>query len=123
MVSSSLDGTIRIGELERRQRQSRQLGETDRHGGKKGIYCFDWSNNFKVHFISILIRASHDAPVLVFKFVHSMYGLRSNRVRVRRVMFSMPCVPGASFLRPRTHCRIVESVYAFEQTFGCIART
>jgi len=48
MVSSSLDGTLKIGDLERRSRHCRQLGEVDKHGMSKGIYSFEWSNLFKV---------------------------------------------------------------------------
>ena len=48
MVSSSLDGTLKIGDLERRSRHCRQLGEVDKHGAKKGVYSFEWSNLFKV---------------------------------------------------------------------------
>lgn len=49
MVSSSLDGTLKIGDLERRSRHSRQLGEVDKHSAaKKGVYSFEWSNTFKV---------------------------------------------------------------------------
>ena len=47
-VSSSLDGTLKIGDLERRSRHCRQLGEVERHGGKKGVYGFQWSSLFKV---------------------------------------------------------------------------
>ena len=48
MVSSSLDGTLRIGELERRSRHSRVLGDVEKHSQKKGVYSFDWSNTFKL---------------------------------------------------------------------------
>jgi len=47
MVSSSLDGALKIGDLERRPRATRVLGE-EKLGSKKGIYCFDWSTNSKV---------------------------------------------------------------------------
>ena len=49
LVSSSLDGTIKVGDLERRSKSNiRQLGEIDKHGMSKGIYQFEWSNLFKV---------------------------------------------------------------------------
>ena len=49
LVSSSLDGTIKVGDLERRSKSNiRQLGEVDKHGAKKGVYTFEWSNAFKV---------------------------------------------------------------------------
>ena len=49
LVSSSLDGTIKVGDLERRSKSNiRQLGELDKHGMSKGIYQFEWSNLFKV---------------------------------------------------------------------------
>ena len=49
MISSSLDGTLKIGELERKGRKTRTLGEEATAGGpKKGIYSFTWSNASKV---------------------------------------------------------------------------
>eukprot|EP00966_Prymnesium_polylepis_P039799 923756-Prymnesium_polylepis.1 len=37
MISSSLDGTLKLGELERGRKATRTFGETDKHAAKKGV--------------------------------------------------------------------------------------
>jgi len=48
MISSSLDGTLKLGELERGRKATRTFGETDKHAAKKGVYNFTWSSTVKV---------------------------------------------------------------------------
>ena len=48
MISSSLDGTLKLGELERGRKATRVFGETDKHAAKKGVYNFTWSSTVKV---------------------------------------------------------------------------
>jgi len=51
MISSSLDGTLKLGELERSRKPNtptRVFGETEKHATSKGVYNFTWSSTVKV---------------------------------------------------------------------------
>jgi len=54
LVSCSLDGTLKVAELERRARDARSFGlppggsGAGSSGHRKGLYSFDWSPSFKV---------------------------------------------------------------------------